>query len=71
MNWKRVLSLVIFSSALSVFAHANNLSNTDPVVNSGDSLKVQQKSTIQGLIFFSFPKAKPDMKKVSTKEEEN
>jgi hypothetical protein len=69
MNWKRVLCLVIFSSALSVFAHANNGSNTDPVHN-GDSLKVQQKSTIQGLIFFSFQKAKPEMKPAVSREVE-
>jgi len=69
MNWKKVLFLLAISTGLSALVHANNLSKPNTLVNHGDSLKVTQKITIEGLIFFRFPKASPASDKIISKEE--
>jgi hypothetical protein len=63
MNLKRILILFLFSSSLSVFAHANNLETILPEQLKGDSLIVKPSPSFQGLIFFSFPKAESAVRK--------
>jgi hypothetical protein len=63
MTLKRVFFLLLFSSSLSVFAHANNVDGMRPEQVNGDSLKLKPSASFQGLIFFSFPKAETAMRK--------